>query len=78
MEIPTVVVQSKEDIVPFTTVSTQWYVLQNRLAKHNLTRDSVHQAIEVESDDDGTISYVNRSEVKGTVEENTTNLQLQI
>lgn len=29
-------------------------------------------------DDDGSISYVNRSEVEGTVEENVTNLHMQI
>lgn len=63
MDISTMVVQSKEDILPFVKISAQRYALQNRLAKHNLARDSIHQATAVESDDDGTISHVNRSEV---------------
>ena len=54
-------------------------MLQNRLAKHNSSRDTIHQAITVEKDDDdGLISYVNRSEVEGTIERNVADLHKQI
>ena len=75
MEVQATVVQS---ILPFTGVSTEWYVLQNRLAKHNSSRDTIHQAITVEKDDDGLISYVNRSEVEGTIERIVADLHKQI
>ena len=78
MEIPTTVVQTAANILPFTAVSTGWYVLQSRLAKHNLTRDTIHQAITVETDDDGLICYVNRSEVQGTLQKNIADLQMRI
>ena len=77
MEVQATVVQA---ILPFTGVSTEWYAhaLQNRLAKHNSSRDTIHQAIAVEKDDDGLISYVNRSEVEGTIERNVADLHKQI
>ena len=43
-----------------------------------LTTDTIHQAITVETDDDGLICYVNRSEVQGTLEKNIADLQMQI
>ena len=75
MEVQATVEQS---ILPFTGVSTEWYALQNRLAKHNSSRDTIHQAIAVEKDDDGLISHVNRSEVEGTIERNVADLHKQI
>ena len=76
--VPMMVIKPKVKILPFPAVSPQWYVMQNRLAKHNSTRDSVHQAIAVERDDDGAFASVNRSEVSGSLQENLTNLEVQM
>ena len=76
--VPMTVIKPKVKILPFPAVSPQWYVMQNRLAKHNSTRDSIHQAIAVERDNDGAFASVNRSEVSGSLQENLTNLEVQM
>ena len=56
----------------------QNFELEPYVAKHNSSRDAIHQAIAIEKDDDGMISYVNRSEVEGTIERNVADLHKQI
>ena len=36
-------------LLPYPAVSVQWYVKQNKLAKHNTARDSIHRSMAVET-----------------------------
>lgn len=64
-----IVKQPDPQLLPFPAVSVRWYVHQNKLAKHNAARDSIHQSMAVETDKDGNISHINRSVVVSTLEE---------
>ena len=77
LEATTTTEKEQTSALPFPNMLTKWYKHQYTLATKNIQREKVRLGRKPKSNDGGELVYMNRSKVKGTLQENLLRLKLQ-